>query len=314
MEKNGRSILIVTAVGAALALFPLLRPEAYYLSALFSLFMYAALACGWNIFGGYTGYNNFGHAAFFGIGAYTSALLLLKWGLSPFYTAILGGLLAGLCAVIIGYPCLRLRGPYFVLVTLCLGLSARLVVINVEFTGSSTGLYLPFLKVGMFANRVIFYEIMLALTFVTILIAIWIEKSKYGLGLRSIYQDEDSAETQGVDATKLKIMAFALSAFLAGVTGGIYAYYRSYIHPDFIFDIGISVLVVLMALLGGPSTWLGPVIGAAIVVVINEVLTAHANIGAEFSRIIYGLLLALVIMYLPHGLVGLLKNKGTKDS
>lgn len=309
MVKNRRSILIFTAAVLCMALFPLLRPDAYYLSALFSLFMYTALACGWNIFGGYTGYNNFGHAAFFGIGAYTSALLLLKWGLSPFYTCILGGLLAGICAVIIGYPCLRLRGPYFVLVTLCLGLSARLVVINVEFTGSSTGLYLPFLKVSMFANRVIFYEVMLALTWIVVLIAMGIERSKYGLGLRSIYQDEDSAETQGVDATRLKISAFALSAFLAGVAGGIYAYYRSYIHPDFIFDIGISVLVVLMALLGGPGTWIGPVLGACIVVVINEVLTAHADIGAEFARIIYGLLLVFVIMYLPHGLVGLFRKK-----
>jgi branched-chain amino acid transport system permease protein len=309
MVKHRRTMLILFAAVLCLALFPLLRPDAYYLSALFSLFMYASLACGWNLFGGYTGYNNFGHAAFFGIGAYTSALLLLKWGLSPFYTSIFGGALAGICAVIIGYPCLRLRGPYFVLVTLCLGLAARVIVINLEFTGSSTGLYLPFLKVSMFANRVIFYEVMLALTLIIILIAIWIERSKYGLGLRSIYQDEDSAETQGVDATRLKIAAFGLSAFLAGVAGGIYAYYRSYIHPDFIFDIGISVLVVLMALLGGPGTWVGPVLGACIVVVINEVLTAHANIGAEFSRIVYGLLLVLVIMYLPHGLTGLFRRK-----
>jgi branched-chain amino acid transport system permease protein len=200
-----------------------------------------------------------------------------------------------------------------VLVTLCLGLSDRLVVINVEFTGSSTGLYLPFLKVSMFANRVIFYEAMLTLAFIIILIAMWIERSKYGLGLKSIYQDEDSAETQGVDATKLKIGAFILSAFLAGVAGGIYAYNRSYIHPDFIFDISISMLVVLMALLGGPSTWLGPVLGACIVVIINEVLTTHANIGAEFSRIVYGLLLVLVIMYLPHGLIGLFKRKTQED-
>lgn len=309
MAKNKRSIVIVTVAGTGLALFPVLRPDAYYLSALFSLFLYAALACGWNIFGGYTGYYNFGHAAFFGTGAYTSALLLLEWGLSPFYTCILGGLLAGICAVIIGYPCLRLRGPYFVLVTLCLGLAARLLVINVDFTGSSSGLYLPFLKVSMFANTVIFYEVMLALTWIIVLIAIWIEGSKYGLGLRSIYQDEDSAETQGVDATRLKMSAFALSAFLAGVAGGIYAYFRSYIHPDFVFDIRISIFVVLMALLGGPSTWIGPIIGAFIVVAVNEVLAAHAEIGAEYARIIYGLLLVIVIMYLPQGLIGVFKKR-----
>jgi branched-chain amino acid transport system permease protein len=305
MEKQKRELLILTPVVVCLALLPVLRPDIYYLSAIFSIFLYAALACGWNIFGGYTGYMNFGHAGFFGVGAYTSALLLLRFGLSPFYTSILGGALAGVLAAVIGYPCLRLRGPYFVLVTFCLGLAARIVVINVEWTGSSTGLWLPFLKVSMFVNRVIFYEIMLAIMVLTILAAMWIERSKFGIGLRAIFQDEDSAETQGVNATKLKIAAFIVSAFLAGIAGSIYGYYRSYIHPDFIFDVSISVLVVLMALLGGRQSWVGPVIGASIVVVINEVLTAYVGIGAEFSRIIYGLLLVIVIMYLPDGLIGL---------
>jgi branched-chain amino acid transport system permease protein len=256
---------------------------------------------------------NFGHAGFFGVGAYTSALLLLRFGLSPFYTLVLGGALAGVLAAIIGYPCLRLRGPYFVLVTFCLGLAARIVVINVEWTGSSTGLWLPFLKVSMFANRVIFYEVMLTIMVLTILTAMWIERSKFGIGLRAIFQDEDSAETQGVNATKLKIAAFIVSAFLAGMAGSIYGYYRSYIHPDFIFDVSISVLVVLMALLGGRQSWAGPVIGASIVVVINEILTAYIGIGAEFSRIIYGLLLVIVIMYLPNGLIGLSPRHSVGD-
>jgi branched-chain amino acid transport system permease protein len=305
MKKEKRKLLILTPVLVCLALLPVLKPDIYYLSALFGIFLYASLACGWNIFGGYTGYMNFGHACFFGVGAYTSALLLLRSGLSPFYTLILGGALAGVLAAIIGYPCLRLRGPYFVLVTFCLGLAARIVVINVEWTGSSTGLWLPFLKVSMFANRVIFYEVMLAIMVLTILAAMWIERSKFGIGLRAIFQDEDSAETQGVNATKLKIAAFIVSAFLAGIAGSIYGYYRSYIHPDFIFDVSISVLVVLMALLGGRQSWTGPVIGAGIVVAINEILTAYVGIGAEFSRIIYGLLLVIVIMYLPNGLIGL---------
>ncbi len=313
MEKQKRELLILTPVVACLAFLPALKPEIYYLSALFSIFLYAALACGWNIFGGYTGYMNFGHAGFFGLGAYASALLLLRFGLSPFYTLIFGGALAGVLAAVIGYPCLRLRGPYFVLVTFCLGLAARIVVINVEWTGSSTGLWLPFLKVSMFVNRVIFYEVMLAIMVLTILAAMWIERSKFGIGLRAIFQDEDSAETQGVNATRLKIAAFMVSAFLAGVAGSIYGYYRSYIHPDFIFDVSISVLVVLMALLGGRQSWVGPVIGASIVVVINEVLTAYVGIGAEFSRVIYGLLLVIVIMYLPNGLIGLSPRRFVGD-
>lgn len=313
MEKQKRELLILMPIVVCLALLPVVKPDIYYLSALFGIFLYASLACGWNIFGGYTGYMNFGHAGFFGVGAYTSALLLLRFGLSPFYTLVLGGALAGVLAAIIGYPCLRLRGPYFVLVTFCLGLAARIVVINVEWTGSSTGLWLPFLKVSMFANRVIFYEVMLTIMVLTILTAMWIEKSKFGIGLRAIFQDEDSAETQGVNATKLKIAAFIVSAFLAGMAGSIYGYYRSYIHPDFIFDVSISVLVVLMALLGGRQSWAGPVIGASIVVVINEILTAYIGIGAEFSRIIYGLLLVIVIMYLPNGLIGLSPRHSVGD-
>ena len=312
MSRQKRELLILTPIIAALALFPVLKPGIYYLSALFGLFLYAALACGWNIFGGYTGYMNFGHAAFFGVGAYTSALLLLRFGLSPFYTSILGGVFAAVVAAIIGYPCLRLRGPYFVLVTFCLGLAARIVVINVEWTGSSTGLWLPFLKVSMFTNRLIFYETMLAVMVVTILLAMWIERSKFGLGLRAIFYDEDSAETQGVNATKLKMASFIVSAFMAGIAGGIYGYYRGYIHPDFIFDVSISVFVVLMALLGGRQSWVGPVVGAAILVIINEFLTAYAAIGAEFSRIIYGLLLVVVIMYLPEGLTGFVRKKGER--
>jgi branched-chain amino acid transport system permease protein len=313
MEKQKRELLILIPIVVCLALLPVVKPDIYYLSALFGIYLYASLACGWNIFGGYTGYMNFGHAGFFGVGAYTSALLLLRFGLSPFYTLVLGGALAGVLAAIIGYPCLRLRGPYFVLVTFCLGLAARIVVINMEWTGSSTGLWLPFLKVSMFANRVIFYEVMLTIMVLTILTAMWIERSKFGIGLRAIFQDEDSAETQGVNATKLKIAAFIVSAFLAGMAGSIYGYYRSYIHPDFIFDVSISVLVVLMALLGGRQSWAGPVIGASIVVVINEILTAYIGIGAEFSRIIYGLLLVIVIMYLPNGLIGLSPRHSVGD-
>ncbi len=309
MKKQKRELLFLTPIVVFLALFPLFKPDIYYLSALFGIFLYAALACGWNIFGGYTGYMNFGHAGFFGVGTYTSALLLLKFGLSPFYTSILGGIIAGVLGVIIGYPCLKLRGPYFVLVTFCLGLASRIVVINLEWTGSSTGLWLPFLKVSIFANRAIFYEVMLAIMVLTILVAMWIERSKCGLGLRAIFQDEDSAETQGVDAAKLKLTAFIISAFLAGMAGGIYGYYRNYIHPDFVFDVSISVLVILMALLGGRHSWIGPVIGASIVVVINEILTAYIGIGAEFSRMIYGLLLVVVIMYLPNGLIGLFRKE-----
>jgi branched-chain amino acid transport system permease protein len=313
MKRLKLNFAIPALIVVCLALFPLLGASVYYLSALFMVFLYASLACGWNILGGYTGYMNFGHAAFFGAGAYTTALLLINFGLSPFYTAIVAGLAAAALAAIVGYPTLRLRGPYFVLVTFCLGLAVRVVVVNMAWTGSSQGLWMPLLAVDIRTNRVIFYEVMLGILVLTVLVAMWIERSKYGLGLRSISEDEDSAETQGVNATALKMGAFIISAFLAGIAGGIYAYYRTYIHPDYIFDISISMLVVLMALLGGRRSWIGPVMGASIVVIINEILTAHLGIGAEFSRMIYGLLLVVVIVYLPDGLLGLRIRRKAKD-
>jgi branched-chain amino acid transport system permease protein len=295
MKRLKLNFAIPALIVVCLALFPLLGASVYYLSALFMVFLYASLACGWNILGGYTGYMNFGHAAFFGAGAYTTALLLINFGLSPFYTAIVAGLAAAALAAIVGYPTLRLRGPYFVLVTFCLGLAVRVVVVNMAWTGSSQGLWMPLLAVDIRTNRVIFYEVMLGILVLTVLVSMWIERSKYGLGLRSISEDEDSAETQGVNATALKMGAFIISAFLAGIA------------------VSISMLVVLMALLGGRRSWIGPVMGASIVVVINEILTAHLGIGAEFSRVIYGLLLVVVIVYLPDGLLGLRIRRKAKD-
>lgn len=310
-ELRNAKLIVPIVVLALLLLFPLSRPGVYYLSFGFILFTYIALACSWNIIGGYAGYLSFGHGAFFGIGAYTTALLLIRLGLSPFYTCLAGGALAVVFAGIVGYPVLRLKGPYFALATLCLGLAVPVVVMNLEATGAAIGLWMPLLPVDIFMNRLIFYEAMLVLASAVVFIAWWIEKSKFGLGLSSIREDEDTAQTLGVNATLLKMNAFMLSAFLVGVIGGIYAYYRTYIHPATVFDIHISIVIVLMALFGGSRRWLGPVIGAAILTIINEVLTAFVGIPGEASRIIYGLLLILVIMFMPNGVISFIGRKQT---
>lgn len=311
LKLGSAKIIIPIVILAFLALFPLSGPDVYYLSFGFILFTYIALACSWNIIGGYAGYLSFGHVAFFGIGAYTTALLLIRFGLSPFYTCLIGGILAAVFAGIVGYPVLRLKGPYFALATLCLALAVPVVVINLEATGSAVGLWMPLLPGDIFTNRALFYEIMLGLASAIALITWWIEKSKFGLGLSSIREDEDTAQTLGVNATVLKMIAFMLSAFLVGIVGGIYAYYRTYIHPATVFDIFISIIIVLMALLGGSRWWLGPVIGATILTIINEALTAFLGIPGEVSRIIYGLLLVLVIMFMPNGVISFIERRRT---
>ncbi len=296
---------VMLGIGLALvcAAVPLATPSAYALSFLFTVFMYGALAGSWNIIGGYAGYLSFGHAAFFGLGAYTTALLLFYFGWSPFLTLPLAGAVAALFAALVGYPCLRLRGPYFSLVTLILGLAMYSLALNLPFTQGSTGLFLPFLKVDVYTSHIIFYEIMLALLVIVTAVLRQITHTKMGVGLAAIREDEDAAGTLGVDATRLKLQAFMLSAFLTGLVGGVYSYYKSYLDPSFVFATSISITIVLMALFGGRLTWYGPLVGAVTLSVVNEVLTTQAP--PQTARIVFGALLIGVIMFLPDGLMSI---------
>lgn len=312
INSNWMKWAVPLAVILLLALLPAAGPDIFYLSIGVILFMYVALGSSWNIIGGYSGYISFGHGAFFGIGAYVTALLLIKFGYSPFYTCFLGGIVAAIFALIVGYPVLRLKGPYFSIATLCMGLAVPVIVINLpeSVTGGSQGLFMPLMQIDIFASRTIYYEVMLALAVGTTLLARWILNSKFGLGLNAIRENENTAETIGVNSTLLKLSAFVLSAFLVGVIGGIYAYYRTYVHTATVFDVNLSVAIVMMAIFGGSATWQGPVIGAIILTVIEQVLiSAFPGAPAEISRLIYGLILVLVIMFMPSGIMHFVKNK-----
>ncbi|MGD9819512.1 MAG: branched-chain amino acid ABC transporter permease, partial [Desulfomonilaceae bacterium] len=196
---------------------------------------------------------------------------------------------------------LRLRGPYFAVITLCFAFVSQLTVKNLEILGGADGLWLKTMDVSVEVNRTIFYELMLALTSVTVLVSFLVGRSKFGAGLRAIKEDEEVAQTMAVNAPRLKIIAFALSAFFPGVAGGIYACYLSYIHPDVVFDVNMSILQVLMALFGGASSWIGPVLGAVSLTVVNEGLSTFVK--AELARIIYGCLFIVVIVFMPNGIL-----------
>ena len=264
--------------------------------------MYVALTQSWNIMGGYAGYVSLGHVAFFSIGAYTTALFLNHLNLSPFVTAILGGIFATMAAAVVGYPVLRLRGAYFSISTLLLAVVMQLIFMNWEFVGSSTGLWLKLLPVSIEMNRIIFYEVMLTLAILITSWVWWIEKSKLGAGLIAIREDEDVAKMIGVNTPWLKMQAFILGAFFAGVVGGIYSYYLSYIHPEITFSINTSLLLIVMAFFGGTSSWVGPLLGASVLTIVNQLIVAF--IGAEISRILYGLLLVIIMIFMPDGIIG----------
>jgi len=281
-----------------LGLFPWLNPPVYYISLLFTVFMYVTLATSWNLIGGYTGYLSFGHVAFFGLGAYTTAFLFNLLHLSPLLTilsSIPAGGAAALVAIIIGVPCLRLRGPYFAVITLCFAFVVELAVKNLSILGGADGLWLKSMDLPIEIARSILFEVMMVLMLIVVAASFLVGRSRFGAGLRAIKEDEEVAQTMAIDSARLKIGAFVLSALFTGAAGGIYAYYLAYIHPDIVFDINISILVVLMALFGGGGSWLGPVIGAVLLTLINEGLSTFVR--AELARIIYGSLFIIVTIW-----------------
>lgn len=270
------------------------------------IFLYIILAESWNLIGGFTGYLSFGHVAFFGIGTYTSAMLFQKLGLSPFIGALPAGLASAAVAWVIGYPCLRLRGPYFAVVTLCFAFIMDLIVKNWAFLGGSEGIHLKLVQMEIQTSRSIFYEAYLGVALMTVLFARWVQGSKFGRGLAAIHEDEDVAQTLCIYTAGLKLKAFVLSAFFPGVAGGIFAYYISYIHPDVVFDINMSILIVLMALFGGGRSWSGPLVGAVLLTMVNELLSTF--IKPEIARMIYGAMFMAVILFMPDGMIVFLRR------
>lgn len=309
-----RSLPLWQLVGSTLlllGLFPWLNPPVYYISLLFTVFMYVTLATSWNLIGGYTGYLSFGHVAFFGLGAYTTAFLFNLLHLSPLATilsSIPAGGAAALVALIIGVPCLRLRGPYFAVITLCFAFVVELAVKNLSILGGADGLWLKSMDLPIALARSILFEVMMVLMLIAVAASFLVGRSRFGAGLRAIKEDEEVAQTMAIDSARLKIGAFVLSALFTGVAGGIYAYYLAYIHPDIVFDVNISILVVLMALFGGGGSWLGPVIGAVLLTLINEGLSTFVR--AELARIIYGGLFIIVTIYMPNGIIDFFRKRG----
>jgi branched-chain amino acid transport system permease protein len=227
-------------------------------------------------------------------------------------SSIPAGGMAALIAFIVGYPCLRLRGPYFAVITFCFAFVVELAVKNLDILGGPEGLWLKSMDLPIHVIRAILFEVMMLIMVLAIALGIWTSRSKFGAGLRAIKEDEEVAQTMAINSPRLKLQAFALSAFFPGMAGGVYAYHLTYIHPDIVFDVMISILIVLMALFGGGGTWLGPIIGAVFLTLVNEGLSTFVK--AEFARIIYGCLFIGVIIFMPNGIMEFLKRGGAKEA
>ena len=292
---------IKACLWAAAAIFPLTAPlflDRGMLNDLWNLALAVILASAWNLLGGFAGQVSLGYSAFLGIGAYTTLLLSLK-GVDPFVTLPLGAVLAAAFSVLIGLPAFRLRGPFFTIATIGVAEAVRVVASSVSFTGGSSGLRMPAASFNFNLN----YFSMVILAIVVVAIAAYIKNSAFGHGLAAIKQDIDAAEGVGVNSNRSKLVAHALSAAMVAVAGGLYAINFQYIAPTSVFDFRLSLSIVLMPILGGLGTVIGPILGALIFSTLQIKLLSIPLLRDSFL-FIYGGLLIVVMLFEPDGIVG----------
>jgi branched-chain amino acid transport system permease protein len=273
----------------------------YGVRVMLQLFMWIALAQSWNLISGLTGYVSFGHVAFFGMGSYTAAILVVK-GVAWPLAAVAGGAMAVILAFVIGWPCLRLKGPYFAIDMLGLNEVLRVMASYFEgLTGGGLGLSLPTLD----ASVRIYYAmglVALAVTALTYLIV----TSRFGLRLMTIREDEVAAEAMGIDTFRYKIYAFLLSAVAPGIVGGLAARDMGYIEPISVFPLVTTITMIVMVLFGGKGTIWGPVLGAVILFTFQELVWAHFP---HAHQVLLGAIIVTVVLVMPRGILGVLQQK-----
>jgi len=332
-------LLAIGAVGTALAFLPSFVSSPYALHLMVLFFLSVVMGSAWNLLGGYGGQYSVGHAAYFGVGAYTVLILLQYRQLAPWWGLLPALALSVLLALVIGSITFRLRGPYFVLASIAMAEIVRLAALNwKDLTNGAEGILvsdIPPLVLGgkvvtNFTSKVPFYYAGLALAVAVVLVALWVERSKLGYYLQAIREDQDAANSLGIPLTLYKNVALVLSALFTAWAGALFALYVGFIDPATAIGLDISVQIVLVAIIGGIGTILGPVVGAAVLVALSEALRSNlvtdllvkGGVVSESSRfgvflrenlahahmLIYGLLVALVILFMPEGVLGALRS------
>ncbi len=296
------------ALGLGFVLLPLVSNDTFVLRVATEALMWIGLAISWDVLGGYTGYLNFGHGAFFGLGAYTTALLMMKAGW-PFWAALpAGGAVAGAAAVVAGIPTLRLKGAYFAIATWAMARAVQQLALVLEVTGGPDGMRLP-----PFLHPQFFYYLMFGLV-AALFGVLWflLERSSFGLKLKAIREDEEGAMALGLKPTVIKVQSFVLSTVPAGILGGVYAYWITFIDPASVLGDLVTDQAVVMAVFGGLGTLVGPVIGAILVFAFKTVFWAYLADFQVLYLIVLGVMIAGSVVFLPDGVVGLFSGPGGK--
>ena len=313
-----RQIIAGLAVLLLLIFCPLVVGQSFFIHVMILVFMFAMLGVAWNIMGGYAGMYSFGQAAFFGIGAYTSSYLSTVFGVNPWIGLVAGGCAAALVAAAIGYPCSKLRGHYFAIASIAFAEIIRIVFNNWKAVGAAEGLTLS-MQNASFANflfntsKLPYYYIMLAFLLISLAVSYFVATSKMGYYFRAIKEGHQIAGSLGVNVVLYRLIAIMTSAFLSAMAGTFYAQYILYIDPGSVMLLATSIQIVLIAMLGGAGSIMGPVVGAAILIPASEYTRITLGYqGTGMDMVIYGLLITLISMYYPEGVWKLLARIGRK--
>ena len=306
---NRNALILVTAAAFAL---PLVVRSATYLHIMVLLYLYAYLTTSWNLVGGFAGVLPLGHAAFVGIGAYTSTILSLQYGLTPWLGMLIGGVLAAVVGILIGLPTFKMRGAYFALATIAFGEGLRVMVENIDNLGpfkinGPRGLQIPPLDTGftnfMFADKEPYYYIILCMLIAVLLLTSWISRSKLGYALNAGGEEPEAAMALGVNVARAKLIAMAVSSFFTALAGTFYAQFTLYIHPKSIISLDLSFEIAFIALIGGRGSIAGPVLGALLLRPVSDFSRIYfGDTLPGMHLIIFGVVLILVMIFQPRGL------------
>ena len=316
LRRRRRELLVGAAILIALALLPLPIRDVYTQNLIIITVLFAGLSQAWNILGGYCGQISLGHALYMGIGAYVSTLLFVNGGVPPTLGMFAGGAVAGLCALLVGWPCFRLSGHYYAIATVVVGEIGYLLFLNWEWVGAASGIYIPLgadsvVNLQFRTSKLPFHFVVLAFAAVAWVAAWLIEGSRWGFAWRAVRDDVTAARSLAVRVFPSKMAAAAISGGLTGMGGAIYAQYVGYIDPDSVLAGHWSILIALPAVLGGVGTLWGPLLGAAVLIPVSELTRSYlGGSGQGVDLMIYGGLIVVVALARPAGLVSLFGVKG----
>jgi branched-chain amino acid transport system permease protein len=309
------SVGLGIALLAAALLVPVVIALPYPRDVLIRIFLFATLAQAWNILAGYCGQISLGHAIFFGTGAYTSGMFVANDVASPWVAMVVGAVLAVALSQLIGAPVFRLRGHYFAIATIAVGEIVHILAVNWELIGAARGLYIPIKRPDSLVNfqfhqsKAVYYYIVLGLLVLGLAITRLIERSRLGYYFRAVREEQDAAASLGVRVARTKRVAFAISAALTAACGTFYAQYVLFIDPESVFPLSLSILICLVAVLGGVGTLWGPLLGAAVLIPLGEVTRIYlGGTGKALDLDIYGALIMVISVVQPAGLVGMLRR------